>query len=81
MVFNKIDKVKTKEPEDHEVDNTDDMIRSYNELRNSWIAKTNNKSIFISAKNKTNIQELRKMLYTEVKKIHVQRYPYDDLYY
>ena len=81
LVFNKIDKVKNEEQEDYEVDNSGDMIQSYHELKKSWIAKTNKKSIFISAKNKTNIQDLREMLYKEVKKIHVQRYPYDDLYY
>ncbi len=81
MVFNKIDKINNEEPEDHEVDNSDDGVRSFHELKKSWMAKTNKKSIFISAKNKTNIEELREMLYREVKKIHVQRYPYDDLYY
>lgn len=82
MVFNKIDRIKREEPQDHEIDNSDDkMIQSYNELRKSWIAKTNKKSLFISAKNKTNIERLRELLYNEVKKIHLQRYPYDDLYY
>ncbi|MFP4448766.1 MAG: GTPase HflX [Bacteroidales bacterium] len=82
MVFNKIDMINKEEPQDHEIDNSDDnMLQSYNELRKSWIAKTNKKSMFISAKNKTNIEKLRELLYKEVKKIHVQRYPYDDLYY
>lgn len=82
MVFNKIDMVNKEEPQDHEIDNSDDnMLQSYNELRKSWIAKSNKKSMFISAKNKTNIEKLRELLYKEVKKIHVQRYPYDDLYY
>ncbi|MFO8236024.1 MAG: GTPase HflX [Bacteroidales bacterium] len=81
VIFNKIDKVKTEEPEDHEVDNSDMMLQSYNEMKKSWIAKTNKKSLFISAKTKTNIEQLRELLYKEVKKIHVQRYPYDDLYY
>lgn len=82
MVFNKIDMVNKEEPQDHEIDNSDDnMLQSYNELRKSWIAKTNKKSMFISAKNKTNIEKLRELLYKEVKKIHLQRYPYDDLYY
>ncbi|MFP4019414.1 MAG: GTPase HflX [Bacteroidales bacterium] len=82
MGFNKIDMVNKEEPQDHEIDNSDDnMLQSYNELRKSWIAKSNKKSMFISAKNKTNIEKLRELLYKEVKKIHVQRYPYDDLYY
>ena len=36
------------------------------------------KSVFISAKTKENIEELRNLLYEEVKKIHVKRYPYNE---
>ena len=35
-------------------------------------------TVFISAKTKENIEELRKVLYEEVKKIHIKRYPYND---
>jgi len=38
----------------------------------------NRPSVFISAKTKKNINELRKVLYEEVKKIHITRYPYND---
>jgi GTP-binding protein HflX len=37
--------------------------------------------IFISAKDKTNIQELKEAVYKEAKRIHTERYPYDDLLY
>ena len=37
--------------------------------------------IFISAKNKTNIDELKEAVYREAKRIHTERYPYDDLLY
>jgi GTP-binding protein HflX len=37
--------------------------------------------IFISAKNKTNLDELKDAVYTEARRIHTERYPYDDLLY
>ena len=81
VVFNKIDMYQH-EPDPMEEDTeADDMIRSFNYLKNSWIARNNAPCIFVSAKNKTNIEELRKLLYEKVKEIHVQRYPYDDFYY
>jgi len=80
MVFNKIDLYQNGEYQnDHE--DPDEQIQRYNELKESWMAKTNQASLFISAKNRTNIQQLREDLYHAVKKIHVQRYPYDDFLY
>lgn len=80
VVFNKIDLYENGNP-DGDTEESDEKLKAYNDLKNSWIAKSNNSNMFISAKNKTNIQELRETLYHEVKKIHVQRYPYDDFLY
>lgn len=80
VVFNKIDLYENGDP-DRDTNESDEKIKAYHDLKNSWIAKSNNSNIFISARNKTNIQELRETLYHEVKKIHVQRYPYDDFLY
>ena len=80
MVFNKIDLYQNGNPE-YEAEDPDEELRRYNELKESWMAKTNNASLFISAKNKTNIQQMRESLYHAVKKVHVQRYPYDDFLY
>jgi len=81
IVFNKIDQLQLKDhKEDFDV-NSDETIHTFQDLKQSWMAKTNSKSIFISAKNKTNFQELRELLYNEVKKIHVKRYPYNDFLY
>jgi len=81
IVFNKIDQLELKDhKEDFDV-NSDETIHTFQDLKQSWMAKTNSKSIFISAKNKTNFQELRELLYNEVKKIHVKRYPYNDFLY
>jgi GTP-binding protein HflX len=51
------------------------------ELENSWMAKNNAPSIFISALRKQNIEELRRLLYEKIRAIHVTRYPYDDFLY
>jgi len=81
VVFNKIDQYHHEPDPLEEETEDDDMIRSFNYLKNSWIARNNEPCIFISAKNKTNIEELRELLYEKVKEIHVRRYPYDDFYY
>jgi GTP-binding protein HflX len=39
------------------------------------------RTVFISAKTKENVEELKKILYEEVKKIHVKRYPFNDFLY
>ena len=52
---------------------------SLTDLKKSWMASDkNHKTVFISAKTKENVEELRSLLYEEVKRIHVLRYPYND---
>ena len=45
---------------------------------NTWMAKMNDNCIFISAKQRTNSDELKAMLYERVKQIHITRFPYND---
>jgi GTPase len=55
---------------------------SLSDLKKSWMASdSNHRTVFISAKTKDNVEELRKLLYEEVKKIHVKRYPFNDFLY
>ena len=78
VVFNKIDAF-TYTPKDE-----DDLtpIRreniSLNELQHTWMAKLHNDCIFISAREKNNIEALKDLLYNRIKAIHIQRYPYND---
>jgi len=51
------------------------------ELKNSWMAKNNLPCIFISAKEKLNVEEFRKMIYDKVREIHAKRYPYNNFLY
>ena len=80
-IFNKIDAYKyTQKDEDDLSPRLKDNL-TLDEVKNSWIVKTNSSSIFISALKKQGLEDLRKLLYEKVKKIHITRYPYDDFLY
>ena len=51
---------------------------SLEELERTWMAKMGRDCIFISAKQKENVEALRALIYERVKEIHIQRYPYND---
>jgi GTP-binding protein HflX len=76
-VFNKIDAFK---PLQHEMEEQAEPL-TLHDFKNSWMAKNNSPAIFISATKKENIEEFRSLLYEEVKALHVERYPYDQLLY
>ena len=54
---------------------------SLNDLKQTWMSKLNIDSIFISALDKINFDELREILYERVKAMHVKRYPYNNFLY
>ncbi|MBR5958469.1 MAG: GTPase HflX [Salinivirgaceae bacterium] len=78
VVFNKVDNYHY-EPQD-EFDMTAPTRANIplDELKRSWIAKNNLPCIFISAKEKLNIEEFKKMIYDKAKAIHAERYPYNN---
>ena len=92
LVFNKIDAYTwTPQDEDDLTEPTKENI-SLDELKKTWMARVNEKGemgnekwvpapLFISAKNKENIDELREVLYQKVRELHVQKYPYNDFLY
>ena len=78
VVFNKIDNF-TYVPKDE--DDLTPVLRenlSLEDLEKSWFARLGDDCIFISAKNKDNIDALRALMYDRIKAIHIQRYPYND---
>jgi len=81
IVFNKIDAYKylPKDKDDLTPKNKENY--SLDELKNSWMARNNANCIFISAKEKTNIEEFKNLLYNKVKEIHITRYPNDNFLY
>jgi GTP-binding protein HflX len=76
-VFNKIDAF---QPMQHQMDQQAEPL-TLNDFKQSWMAKNNSPAIFISATKKENIDEFKSLLYEEVKALHVERYPYDQLLY
>ena len=78
VVFNKIDAFTyTPKEEDDLTPVTRENI-SLEELEKTWMAKLHDDCIFISAKNKENIEALKALMYDRIKAIHIQRYPYND---
>lgn len=81
VVFNKIDAYQYEEKEDHEFEEGDVHV-SLDELKKSWMAKLPDaRCVFISAQDKENIDELRDVIYEEVKRIFEVRYPYNNFLY
>ncbi len=77
MVFNKIDNYSFVEKEEDDLTPATKENLSLEELKQTWMARENAPCIFISAKEKENIEDFRKMLYERVLAIHRVRYPYD----
>jgi GTP-binding protein HflX len=82
MVFNKIDAY------DHETIEEDDLTTertkshyTLDDWKKSWFAKMENSCVFISALNKENLEEFKSLVFEEVKKIHMTRFPYNDFLY
>lgn len=82
MVFNKTDTFSFIKKDDDDLTPRAKENYSLDDLKKTWMANAGNSPVvFISAKEKHNIPELRDILYREVRKIHVSRYPYDNLLY
>lgn len=81
IIFNKIDAYTYVKKENDDL--TPKTLENFTleELKNTWIARHNDPCIFISALQKTNMKELKDLLYKKVRDIHITRYPYDDFLY
>ncbi|MGS2741309.1 GTPase HflX [Sinomicrobium sp. M5D2P17] len=82
MVFNKIDQYT------HETIDSDDLATEKSEKhftiedwKRTWMNRANGQALFISAINKENLDEFRKKVYEEVRKIHITRFPYNNFLY
>lgn len=78
LVFNKIDAYTHIPQDEFDLDNKKPENFTLDELKNTWMSKEHNPSIFISARNKTNIDKLRNDIYKMVSEIHAGRYPFDN---
>jgi GTP-binding protein HflX len=82
IVFNKIDAFSYTEKDQDDLTPETKENFSLEVLKKTWMSSNEHHStVFVSAKTKENVEELRKLLYDEVKKLHVKRYPYNDFLY
>ena len=78
MVFNKIDAYSWVEKDADDLTPKTRENISLDELMKTWMARLGDDCFFISAKEQTNVPELKKLLYRKVRELHVQKYPYND---
>lgn len=81
IIFNKIDNYHwiEKDPDDLTPENKENI--TLEELKKTWMSNLNANCLFISARNKKNIEEFKDVLYKKVRELHVQKYPYNDFLY
>lgn len=78
VIFNKIDAYEYEEYDEFSLEPKTAENYSLEELKNSWIAQDKTPCIFISAKEKMNIDKLRNDIYKMVAEIHAGRYPFNN---
>lgn len=80
LVFNKVDAYENADLQEFELEG-EAQKSTLEELKKSWIAKENTPCVFISAKNKENIEEFKQLIYEKCAAIHKIRYPYNNFLY
>ena len=81
MVFNKIDSFSYVPKEENDLTPIKRENISLAELKKTWMANMNDNCMFISAKERNNIDELKVLMYKHIRAVHVQRFPYNDFLY
>lgn len=81
LLFNKVDAYTYVKKDNDDLTPKTKENMSLEDLKNSWMAKSDYITLFVSATQKINIDQLRNTLYDEVRKIHVQKYPGDNFLY
>ena len=81
IIFNKIDNYHWLEKESDDLTPETKENVTLEELKKTWMARLNDNCLFISAKEKENVDEFRTVLYKKVRELHVQKYPYNDFLY
>ena len=78
LVFNKIDAFSYVPKDEDDLSPVKRENISLKELQNTWMSKLQDNCIFISAREKQNVDQLKELMYNKIKAIHVERYPYND---
>lgn len=78
VVFNKTDAFTYKPKDEDDLTPVKRENLSLEDLKKTWLMRLDKDCIFISAKDKVNIDELKALMYDRIKQIHIKRYPYND---
>ena len=78
IIFNKVDAYTWVEKDEDDLTEMTKENIPLPDLMHTWMARLKGDCIFISARERTNIDELRTLLYNKVRELHVQKYPYND---
>ena len=78
LVFNKMDAYTWTEKDADDLTPSTKENVSLAELQRTWMAKMGDDCIFISARERQNIESLKELLYSRIRQLHVQKYPYND---
>ena len=81
IIFNKIDAYTYVEKAEDDLTPRTKANWSLEELMRTWMAKMEDNCLFIAAREKTNLEQLKEVVYQRVKELHVQKYPYNDFLY
>ena len=81
ILFNKVDAYTWVEKDDDDLTPATKENIPLEDLMKTWMARMGEDCIFISARERTNIDELKEILYNKVRELHVQKYPYNDFLY
>ena len=78
IVFNKVDAYRWVEKDEDDLTEATRENVSLDDLMHTWMARLNGDCLFISARERTNIEAFKQALYDKVRELHVQKYPYND---
>ena len=81
IVFNKIDSYTYVQKEEDDLTPLTKENMSLENLKQTWMGKLDKESIFISALDKINFDDLKELLYQRIKDLHIKRYPYNNFLY
>lgn len=81
LLFNKIDAFTYTPKDEDDLSPIKPENKSLDDLRRTWMANLGDDCVFISAREKNNIEQLKQTLYRRVKEIHIRRFPYNDFLY
>ena len=81
LVFNKIDAFTFEEKEEDDLTPVTRKNLSLDDMKKTWMNKLHSECLFISATNKLNIDEFKKVVYEKAKELHLKRYPYNNFLY